>query len=303
MHRQPDYRHSYYRPKTKTKPHRKTKQAITLVRAVIVVILIILIARSLPSMQSSVSNANSGSSVAAKSPTPINQTLMASQINQAIHSSNLETGVSVIDTTTNARYDYGLGDTQYIAASTTKLLSAALFLHDVEQGQASLSQPLGGSSAQDEMQKMITISDDDAWVDFNNLLGHPALGSYAQNLGMKSYDPDNNTITPDDLALFLTRLYQGKLLNPKHTNLLLGYMANADYPQYIGGAIPAGVKFYHKIGYLDDRIMDAAIIDNGKRPYVLVIFTKDPSGTYYNQTAGQQVFHGITTSTLKAFSS
>jgi beta-lactamase class A len=236
-----------------------------------------------------------------KKPTPIDQTQLAAQINQAINASDLEVGASIIDITNNARYDYGLGDTEYIAASTTKLLSASLFLHDVEQGQASLGQSLGDSTAQAEMQKMIVVSDDTAWENFNTLLGHPALLQYAKSLGMNSYDPDNNLITSDDLALLLASLYQEKLLNAQHTKLLLNYMADADYKQYIGGVIPSGVKFYHKIGYLDDRVMDAAIIDNGKHPYVLVIFTKDPSGTSYDQAAGLQAFHAITSATLTAF--
>jgi beta-lactamase class A len=305
MHRQqPDFRHSYYGPKRKTKPRRTFKKFLVTAKVIALLILIIFIARSFLSLQSKIKSVSASPKVAAKAPAAINQTLMTSQINQVISGSNLEIGVSVIDITTGVRYDYGLGDTQYIAASTTKLLSAALFLHDVEQGQASLNQPLGGSTAQTEMRKMITISDDNAWLDFNTLLGHPALNAYAQSLGMNSYDPDNNTITPDDLAVFLARLYQGKLLNSQHTSLLLGYMSNADYPQYIGGVIPSGVKFYHKIGYLNDRIMDAAIIDNGKRPYVLVIFTKNPSGAaYYNQSTGRQVFHTITTTTLNTFSS
>jgi len=223
------------------------------------------------------------------------------RINQIITGSGLEIGVSITDITNGTQYQYGLSSTDYEAASTTKLLSAVLFLHDAEKRQASLNQPLGDSTAQTEMQKMIVISDDDAWVAFNGLLGHPALLQYARSLGMKDYDPDNNTISSDDLALLLTRLYQRKLLNTQHTNLLLAYMARADYPQYIGGAVPAGVKFYHKIGYLDDRIMDAAIIDNGHHPYALVVFTKDPSGAGYDQAAGQQVFHDITTATLTAF--
>ena len=239
---------------------------------------------------------------AAHAPIPsVNQTALAAQVNQAINDNpGLEIGVSIIDTTSNQRYDYGLGNTQYIAASTTKLLSASLFLHDVEAGQASLNQSLGGATAQAEMQRMIVISDDAAWEEFNDLLGHPALEQYAHSLGMNSYDPDDNQITPDDLSLLLAQLYQGKLLNHQHTQLLLSYMAQADYKQYIGGVIPSGVKFYHKIGFLQDRFMDAAIIDNGKRPYVLVIFTKDPSGTY-NQTVGLQAFHEITTATLNVF--
>jgi beta-lactamase class A len=298
----PQPRQRYYAA-SRPKPRRRFKRLSSLLLVVVVVVAGCLAANEYLSSpaRAKASQAGHAAAAAAKKPPPINQAALAAQVNQDINASNLETGVSIIDLTNNRRYDYGLGDTEYIAASTTKLLSASLFLHDVEQGQASLNQPLGGTTAQAEMQKMIVVSDDTAWEDFNNLLGHPALLAYAHSLGMNSYDPDNNLITSDDLALLLSSLYQDKLLDSQHTNLLLSYMQQADYTQYIGGVIPKGVKFYHKIGFLDDRVMDAAIIDNGKHPYVLVIFTKDPSGTSYDQTAGLQVFHGITTATLTAF--
>ncbi|HEY5152804.1 MAG TPA: serine hydrolase [Candidatus Saccharimonadales bacterium] len=295
------FRQGYSPSGPKPKP-RRAKRGVALTAVFVIVVLGSLAAKSLlPSLQAKAHGAGLPALKLVKKPAPVNQTLMASQINGIIGSSSLEVGVSIIDLTDNQRYDYGLGDTEYIAASTTKLLSASLFLHDVEQGQDSLGQSLDDTTAQAEMQKMIVVSDDDAWVAFNDLLGHRALLQYAQSLGMNSYDPDNNTITSDDLALLLGRLYQGKLLNSQHTNLLLGYMAQADYTQYIGSAIPQGTKFYHKVGYLDDRVMDAAIIDNGKHPYVLVIFTKDPSGVSYDQTAGQQAFHDITAATLSVF--
>jgi beta-lactamase class A len=296
------FRQGYSPSDPKPKPRRRAKRGIALTAAFVIVVLGSLAAKSLlPSLQAKAHGASLSALQLVKKPAPVNQALIASQINRIIGNSSLEVGVSVIDLTDNQRYDYGLGDTEYIAASTTKLLSASLFLHDVEQGQYNLGQSLDDTTAQTEMQKMIVVSDDDAWVAFNDLLGHPALLQYAQSLGMNSYDPDNNTITSDDLALLLARLYQGKLLDSQHTNLLLGYMAKADYTQYIGSAIPQGTKFYHKVGYLDDRVMDAAIIDNGKHPYVLVIFTKDPSGVSYDQGAGQQAFHDITAATLSAF--
>src|SRR6204780_3453169 len=232
-------RQGHIKPRPKShKSHKRTKRGLALAAAAIAVVAVVIgkIAMASPPPTHSAKPKSTGVALAsvAKKPAAINQTVMASQINQDINASDLETGVSIIDLTNNQRYDYGLGDTQYIAASTTKVLSASLFLHDVELGQDSLSQPLGGSTAQAEMQKMIVVSDDTAWEDFNDLLGHPALLAYAQSLGMKSYDPDNNLINSDDLATLLADLYQGKLLDSQHTNLLLGYMAQADYAQYIG---------------------------------------------------------------------
>ncbi len=236
----------------------------------------------------------------AVAPLQINESLLTTQLDAFIDNSTLETGVSIIDLTTSKAYHYGLSDTPYVAASTTKLLSASLFLRSVEQGKARLDEPLGTSIASDQLKKMIVSSDNDAWQAFNDQLGHPALQSYADSLGLLAYDPTTNLITPDDVALLLAKLYQGKLLNSQHTKLLLSYMRQANETMYIGAAIPSGVEFYHKAGYLDDRAMDGAIIDNGKHPYVLVIFTKSPSGSY-DQATGDRLFHDITTVTLQIF--
>ena len=142
------YRRNYYQSYAveRPKPRRKTKRGRHLLYALLLVVGVGLAARAVlvsPQFKSHVSALSSPSVAKKPPPAPVNQTLMATQINQAITTSNLEVGVSIIDLTDNTRYDYGLGDTEYIAASTTKLLSAGLFLHEVEMGQASLSQWAG----------------------------------------------------------------------------------------------------------------------------------------------------------------
>lgn len=257
-----------------------------------------------PSLRSKAHNLIAHAAASSRSkpqPAPINQTALATGINQTINSSSLEIATSIIDLTDSKSYGYGLSTTPYLAASTTKVLTACLYLLDVQQGTTTLSQTINGHTAQYELQQMIVVSDDNAWAAFNDSLTHPALLAYAQSLGLTSYDPDQNTITTHDLASLLAQLYQHKLLNTQNTQLLLSYMQAADYQNFIGSSIPAGVQFYHKAGFLVDREMDAAVIDNGKHPYVLVIYTKDPSGVSYNQAAGTQAFNAITAQTLATF--
>lgn len=216
----------------------------------------------------------------------------------------LDITVSSIDLKTGKLYHYGLHD-PFEAASTAKLLTACLFLHQVETGVASLDQNVGGLPAQTQLKKMIQDSDNTAWDAFNNgTLGHSALQAYANQIDLTDYKADGNTIEADDLAHLLEQLYNGKLLNKQHTNQLLTYMANTTENDYIPAAVPAGIKVYHKAGWLKDRVHDAAIIDNGKRPYVLVIFTKARgTNATYDTTVGLQLFHDITTVTITAYGS
>ena len=55
-----------------------------------------------------------------------------------------------------------------------------------------------------------------------------------------------------------------------------------------------------KAGWLDNTLNDAALIDNGKRPVALVIFTEG-EGIYSNGDA-EDIFKEITTAVTTAFS-
>lgn len=226
---------------------------------------------------------------------------MSAQINSIISAHpDLDIGVSIEDLNNDQRYRYGVSN-PFIAASISKVLTATLFLHEVGLGQQTLDEDVDGYTAQYELQQLIEISDDDAWANLNDLLTHTALSSYARQIGLQNYDPDQNTLTVDDISLLLAKLYKGELLNAADTKLLITYLHDANYDNWIVASVPAGVKVYHKVGFLDDRVHDAAIIDNGKHPYVLVIFTKTDDDSDYDDTEGHQVFAAVTTATVQAF--
>jgi beta-lactamase class A len=226
---------------------------------------------------------------------------MASQINAVITAHpDMNIGVAIEDLNTEKSYHYGVSE-PFIAASISKILTATLFLHKVENGQQTLSEAVGGYTAQYELQQLIEVSDDNAWANLNDLLTHDALLAYARQIGLTNYDPDQNTLSVGDISLLLSKLYKNELLNDDHTNLLMTYMHDANYDNWIVASVPTGVKIYHKIGFLDDRMHDAAIIDNGKHPYVLVIFTKMADGSDYDSDEGHQVFAAITTASVQAF--
>lgn len=241
---------------------------------------------------------------AAPKPEPVKQ-LNFTTMNAAIDSEigkypYMDIGVAVVDIKTGDSQTYGV-ENPFVAASTAKLLTAIAFLHDVEEGTATLSQQVGARSAEEALQAMIIDSDNAAWNDFNNsVMSHAQLAAFATKIGLEQYNPDTNTITPASVAKLLSNLYQNKLLNKEHTDLLLSYMQQAKEVEFITNAVPSGVKVYHKPGYLTDRIHDATIIDDGNRPYVLVIFSKSRS-TGYNAVQGEALFKQVTLATTATF--
>lgn len=229
----------------------------------------------------------------------VDLTLLPESLKQVIGKFPYDTSVSVVEI--NSGKTIHVGDPhQYIAASTTKILTAILYLHNVEQGQASLDDQIGGVSAREQLQLMVNRSDNDAWRQLNGHLSHEKLQAYALQQGMTSYDPKENKVTSDDMASLLAKLYKRELINDENTKLLLSWMQKTEQESFIPPAMPAGVNLYHKSGYLEERAHDAAIIDNGFTPFVLVIYSK-AYGPSYNFEMGQRLFSQVAAETLNTF--
>lgn len=224
---------------------------------------------------------------------------MATAINGVINGNKpLNIGVSIVDLKSGESQNYGL-DVPFDAASTGKVLSAAYLLNQVEAGKQNLSSPMGGHTIGDQLSTMIEKSDNNAWTLINTELGHKNLTNYARSVGASDYEAVKNTMSPKSLASVLAGIYQSKILNQANRDLLLGHMKNANKTDFILSALPGNITSYHKAGWLDDRSHDSAIIDNGKHPYVLVVYVK---GRTSDDTAQRvAVIHKITNATVAHF--
>lgn len=220
--------------------------------------------------------AKAAKSVAATAPSP----QMVNAIKQLIASDTTDrVGVAIENINTGEVTTYG--DTApFEAASTEKVLSAIVYYHLVEKGVVSLEDTLGDYSADYQIKEMINISDNDSWNLVNEAVGgNDELAAYAKLIGV-NYNADDNTISPNDMATLLGKLYSGKLLNAEHTQELLSYMQNTNDESMIPSVMPSNVTVYHKYGDLtnfDDNgnsvLHDAAIVVNGQQAYALVVYT------------------------------
>jgi beta-lactamase class A len=254
------------------------------------------------------SEEDSTSSSATKTPTvrkanasvyKVNEQPLADIQSVITQHSDLDISVAITDLQTGKTYNYG-DNSAFTAASVGKLITTATFMNKVEKGTASLRQTVGGFTAQTEIQKMLVESDNTAWKNMEEVVTLSAQQAYAESIGLTSYSATENTVSSADIALLLTKLSSGKLFNDSHTGLILSYMSQANYRGYIVAAIPDGVDVYHKVGLLEDRVHDAAIIKKGNRSYVLVVFTKAKSGSY-DFSQAPSLFGTITTDSLQAF--
>jgi len=211
----------------------------------------------------------------------------------------LDISVSAIDLQTGQTYDWG-EPVSFGSASLGKLMTATALLDAVEQDRTNLHDLAGGKTVQAQLTKMIVESDNAAWHELNKIVGIDQLSNYATNsVGLASYKVTDSVTTSHDMAQLLEKLASGKLLNNEHTALLLSLMKNANMQAYIVAATPAGAQTYHKVGYLKDRLLEAAIIKKGDRSIVLVIFSKSKNG--YDFSSGARVFKAFTEAAATAF--
>lgn len=256
---------------------------------------------------------NQSTTSAAQKPKPIKQADpiatttwndLSQKLNNLINeNSDLDISIAIIDIATNTKANYGIQD-NFAGASTTKVLTAAAYLHAVETGTKKLTQKIGSYTAQQHIKQMINQSNNDSWATLNQALTYATIETYAKSVGVESYKAKTNTITANDEAILLQKLYQGALLNEENTSLLLSYMQNTNNEAMIPKVLPAGATIYHKYGQLEDRLHDAAIVVNQERPIVLVIYTKGGAsdGSNYQsrvqliQSLATQVFETIYTS-------
>ncbi len=217
-----------------------------------------------------------------------------------IQASDVSTAVSVIDIDTAKQYDAGL-DVSFRGASTTKVLTAMAFMHQVEQGNATLTTQINGASAQDMLQKLLQQSDNAAWSAFNDYLGRSWLKSYAHSIGLSSFEVADNTLTAHDEALLLAKLYNHETISQGHAQMLMSFMQNTDNERLIPAALPAEATVHHKYGYLEGELHDAAIITYNGHTFVVVIYTNNQRTTIDDLAARTQLIHALTTDVIEAY--
>ena len=183
-------------------------------------------------------------------------------------------GVAIVDTRSGKLQAFG-DVSPYLAASTAKIITAAAYYHLVETGEKSLHTPLGSFDAGFQVKAMVNTSSDDSWLLLMQDIGYPRLIEYAGSIGL-DYDPEQNLLTPPDMALLLAALSAGKLLNADHTQELLGYMQQTNDEDLIPAALDPDITVQHKYGVVEGYVHDAAILSSGERSYAVAIYTWGP---------------------------
>jgi beta-lactamase class A len=88
------------------------------------------------------------------------------------------------------------------------------------------------------------------------------------------------TITALDVALFLEKLYNGKVVSEEASKKMITVMIDQKKNERIPKYLPTGTKVAHKTGELDGVAHDAGIVFSQAGDYIIVLLSDsdNPSG-------------------------
>lgn len=238
---------------------------------------------------------------AAAAPATLSARLQEDVANVA-SSAGMQVGVTVLDLATGASASVHGGDAQ-VSASMIKLVVAAAYLEQVAAGTLDLDATytlqqtdlVGGTgslaylgagavvSYRELLTKMLSASDNTAANVLIRTVGMEAVNAEAVRLGLSAtrlnrlmMDEEamasgvENYTSADDCALLLKMVYEGTLVSPEASALVLRALEQQEDAGGVLAGLPAGVPFAHKTGALTSCRHDGGIVE-GSHPFVLVV--------------------------------
>lgn len=195
-------------------------------------------------------------------------------------------------------------DLRLIPASLNKLPVAMVVLDKVEKGEWLLTdrlvllaedvdanfgflynEPINSSfTIEFLLQEMLQRSDNTA---FNILLRNVTVDGVIKILdevGLQELFDERGNITAKEYSRLFRSLYTANLLNREYSQLLLSWLTQTDFNEFISYDIPTDIPIAHKFGLNKDYLVfaDSGIIYLPNRPYLLTIlvhpenFDSDP---------------------------
>ena len=202
---------------------------------------------------------------------------LEAQLSNLVAGRSGEYGIAALDLGSGRMVSIN-GDTPFPMASTVKLAIAATYLAQVDHGRRSLSDRIGGSSADSLMARMLIHSDNVAtdmllanlggpttvqsWLNFNGLTGIRIDRTIAQLLRARRDLSDmRDSSSPHSMLSLLKTVNSGPALTGTSRSYLLSLMARcATGRNRMKALLPSFTLVEHKTGTLDGLTDDVGFI-------------------------------------------
>lgn len=224
-------------------------------------------------------------------PTPV---VSAMEVLEQTLSGHLDTlagdwSVYVKDIRTNE--EIRIHDHRMVSASLIKIFVAGAFYEKVRNGEITVTE-----KTEKLMDRMLTISDNDAWVELETIIGKgspitglQAVTDFAHTHGYTDtgrlistgniYDRDAaNMTSARDVGYALNEIYKGTFVDMEASNRILDALERQEKTWKIPAGLPPEVESANKTGELEDGYQhDAAIVFAPATDYILVVMSHGDS--------------------------
>jgi len=136
-------------------------------------------------------------------------------------------------------------------------------------------------------------SDNTAAAILEKVLGVEAIEATIRRLGMENTSFSRRQTTPEDIALFWQKLWEGDL-KEEYREEILDLLTDTIFEEQIPAALPAKVRVAHKVGIDEGILHDAGIIFQDP-PFILVLMSKNN-----NREEAQEAFILLTKALLES---
>jgi len=224
-----------------------------------------------------------------------------------------EYGIAAMDLSTGETVSFN-GDRAFPMASTVKVAVAATYLSEVDAGRRSLADTVGGMTAEQQMNLMLTRSDNHATDQLFAALGGPAtVDAWLHMQGLGGIRVDRNiarlladrrdlkdprdSSTPKAMLQLLRRIDTGSALKPESRLVLLDMMRRCVTGRNrIKALLPAGTQVEHKTGTLSGFTGDVAYVTlpDGRRVAMAMFGRGGDNRAGLIATAARAIYDGFT---------
>lgn len=230
----------------------------------------------------------------------INATELQKKLSEIISSyPDLEIGLSIASPQLETPLAVD-GDVPFVAASTTKVITAAYALHQVQLGKVALTDTIGGDSLYNNISNMIVYSDNDAWLTLLEYFGFDNITNFGNRYSGGTFNSINNTITANDMASFVSVILIDDTLSVEQRELIEKLLTNSDTgPIVLDSPFNTIAK---KAGWLEDRIHLTGIVENKKTSnrVSFAIFIKSTNGATYPFESGNEIINKVLNTVAEA---
>ncbi|HWO07334.1 MAG TPA: serine hydrolase [Candidatus Paceibacterota bacterium] len=170
---------------------------------------------------------------------------------------------------------------------------------DIHSGDANdplLEHPLGTRFTIDELLKeLLANSDNTAYRILLRNVHNDDVDEVIQELGLGALFTPEGRMSAKEYSRILRALYTSSFLSREHSQMLLSYLDESSFNDFLAREIPPDVPFPHKYGEnLSLRVFaDSGIVYIPKRPYLVSVMVEYPPSRSQEESAAKaRVFMG-----------